>query len=192
MKRLPGDSVGCLGDDYCPPQCNCAGSIVRCSRSRLTEIPRGIPPETTELYLDVNDIKTIHPERLNHLKILTRLWVKDILLLWQFICLPIAWSNDCCLEIWATIKLECCPTTPLGILRNCRTCKYHFSSVKCHTCNIVLEPFERSFQDHQLQQTAVRTARCARGIEVSANHVSSIRYSMRFWFSSKKQIFFFY
>jgi len=71
--RPSDDSVGCLGDDYCPPQCNCAGSVVRCSRSQLTEIPRGIPPETTELYLDVNDIKTIQPERLNHLRILTRL-----------------------------------------------------------------------------------------------------------------------
>ncbi|RLU25890.1 hypothetical protein DMN91_002052 [Ooceraea biroi] len=50
--KCNNDSVGCLGDDYCPPQCNCAGSVVRCSRSQLTEIPRGIPPETTELYLD--------------------------------------------------------------------------------------------------------------------------------------------
>ncbi|XP_032672289.1 protein slit isoform X1 [Odontomachus brunneus] len=71
--KCNNDSVGCLGDDYCPPRCNCAGSVVRCSRSQLTEIPRGIPPETTELYLDVNDIKTIQPERLNHLRILTRL-----------------------------------------------------------------------------------------------------------------------
>ncbi|XP_051157460.1 protein slit isoform X1 [Leptopilina boulardi] len=71
--KCNSDSLGCLGDDYCPPQCNCAGSVVRCSRSRLTEIPRGIPPETTELYLDVNDITTIQPERLNHLRILTRL-----------------------------------------------------------------------------------------------------------------------
>ncbi|XP_043269107.1 protein slit isoform X1 [Venturia canescens] len=67
------DSFGCLGDDYCPPRCNCAGSVVRCSRSHLTEIPRGIPPETTELLLDVNDIKTIQPERLSHLRMLTRL-----------------------------------------------------------------------------------------------------------------------
>ena len=72
---LIGDSIGCLGDDYCPPQCSCAGSVVRCSRSRLTEIPRGIPPETTELYLDVNDIRTVQPERLAHLTILTRLYV---------------------------------------------------------------------------------------------------------------------
>lgn len=65
--------MGCLGDDYCPPRCHCAGSVVSCSRSHLTEIPRGIPPETTELYLDVNDIKTIQPERLSHLRMLTRL-----------------------------------------------------------------------------------------------------------------------
>ncbi|XP_015174039.1 PREDICTED: protein slit isoform X3 [Polistes dominula] len=71
--KCNNDSVGCLGDDYCPPQCNCAGSVVRCSRAQLTEIPRGIPPETTELYLDENDIKTIQPERLNHLRILTKL-----------------------------------------------------------------------------------------------------------------------
>ncbi|XP_046430500.1 protein slit isoform X1 [Neodiprion pinetum] len=71
--KCNSDSIGCLGDEYCPPQCHCAGSVVRCSRSHLTEIPRGIPPETTELYLDVNDIKTIQIERLNHLRALTRL-----------------------------------------------------------------------------------------------------------------------
>ncbi|XP_063990691.1 protein slit isoform X1 [Diachasmimorpha longicaudata] len=71
--KCNSDSVGCLGDDYCPPRCHCAGSVVSCSRSHLTEIPRGIPPETTELYLDVNDIKTIQPERLSHLRMLTRL-----------------------------------------------------------------------------------------------------------------------
>ncbi|KAJ8682332.1 hypothetical protein QAD02_018124, partial [Eretmocerus hayati] len=71
--KCNSDSVGCLGDDYCPPQCSCAGSVVRCSRSRLTEIPRGIPPETTELYLDVNDIRTVQSERLAHLSALFRL-----------------------------------------------------------------------------------------------------------------------
>jgi len=40
---------GCLGDNYCPPKCTCTGTVVRCSRVRLQEIPRGIPPETSEL-----------------------------------------------------------------------------------------------------------------------------------------------
>jgi hypothetical protein len=47
---LTGDSdQGCLGNDYCPDKCTCTGTVVRCSRVRLQEIPRGIPPETSEL-----------------------------------------------------------------------------------------------------------------------------------------------
>jgi Leucine rich repeat N-terminal domain. len=47
---LIGDNdQGCLGDNYCPPKCTCTGTVVRCSRVRLQEIPRGIPPETSEL-----------------------------------------------------------------------------------------------------------------------------------------------
>ncbi|XP_039283306.1 protein slit [Nilaparvata lugens] len=64
---------GCLGDNYCPPLCVCTGTVVRCSRAKLTEIPRGIPPETSELYLDFNEIHKIHVDRINHLKSLTRL-----------------------------------------------------------------------------------------------------------------------
>ncbi|KAJ8984694.1 hypothetical protein NQ317_004953, partial [Molorchus minor] len=37
------------------------------------EIPRGIPPETSELYLDFNDIDRIQADRISHLKSLTRL-----------------------------------------------------------------------------------------------------------------------
>lgn len=67
------DDQGCLGEDYCPPKCTCTGTIVRCSRAKLREIPKNIPPETTELYLDVNEIQSIQPERLSHLRALTRL-----------------------------------------------------------------------------------------------------------------------
>ncbi|XP_047472308.1 protein slit-like isoform X1 [Penaeus chinensis] len=63
----------CAGSVYCPPECQCRGAVVRCSRSHLTQIPRGIPPDTTELYLDVNEIKSVDPERLKHLKVLKRL-----------------------------------------------------------------------------------------------------------------------
>ena len=35
-----GNDVGCLGDDYCPPQCTCTGTIVRCSHAKLQEIPK--------------------------------------------------------------------------------------------------------------------------------------------------------
>jgi slit protein 2 len=46
---------------------------VRCSHAKLKTIPGGIPRETSELYLDVNEIKTIDTEKLDHLKSLSRL-----------------------------------------------------------------------------------------------------------------------
>lgn len=66
-------SGGCLGKGYCPVQCSCTGTVVRCSRTNLTEIPSGLPPETTELYLESNAIHVIDVTRLQHLKSLTRL-----------------------------------------------------------------------------------------------------------------------
>ena len=67
------NSEGCLGDNYCPPECTCTGTVVRCSHAKLKEIPTGIPRETSELYLDVNEITAIDTERLKHLKALSRL-----------------------------------------------------------------------------------------------------------------------
>lgn len=64
---------GCLGEGYCPPSCTCTGTVVRCSRNSLSEIPKGIPSETTELYLESNNISVIHSDRIRHLKSLTRL-----------------------------------------------------------------------------------------------------------------------
>uniref|UniRef100_A0A0P4WAZ2 Protein slit n=1 Tax=Scylla olivacea TaxID=85551 RepID=A0A0P4WAZ2_SCYOL len=68
---VPDDD--CRGSVYCPPECQCDRTTVRCSRAHLTQIPRGIPPDTTELYLDVNEIKTVDSERLKHLKALKKL-----------------------------------------------------------------------------------------------------------------------
>ncbi|XP_076063489.1 protein slit-like [Oratosquilla oratoria] len=65
--------ASCEGAVYCPPECQCKKTVVRCSRGKLTYIPKGIPPDTTELYLDVNEIKHIDNDRLKHLKKLNRL-----------------------------------------------------------------------------------------------------------------------
>ena len=67
------NNEGCLGDGYCPPSCTCTGTVVRCSHNKLIEIPKGIPAETSELYLESNDITMIHMDRISHLKSLTRL-----------------------------------------------------------------------------------------------------------------------
>ncbi|XP_017866873.1 PREDICTED: protein slit isoform X1 [Drosophila arizonae] len=73
FKCSSDNNEGCLGDGYCPPACTCTGTVVRCSRNQLKEIPRGIPPETSELYLESNEIEQIHYERIRHLRALTRL-----------------------------------------------------------------------------------------------------------------------
>ncbi|CAG0919789.1 unnamed protein product [Notodromas monacha] len=73
FKCTSDDDVGCVGAGHCPRGCQCEGTVVRCSRSKLQEIPKDIPQETTELYLDVNDIKVVQPERLSHLSSLVRL-----------------------------------------------------------------------------------------------------------------------
>ncbi|XP_055372509.1 protein slit isoform X2 [Condylostylus longicornis] len=73
FKCTPDNNEGCLGEGYCPPLCTCTGTVVRCSRNKLIEIPKGIPTETSELYLESNEIKMIHMDRISHLKHLTRL-----------------------------------------------------------------------------------------------------------------------
>lgn len=59
---LPVDDLiqrNCDPRVQCPEKCSCTGTIVRCSRQGLTEIPRGVPLDTTELYLDANAIQDV-------------------------------------------------------------------------------------------------------------------------------------
>ncbi|CAH4035997.1 unnamed protein product [Pieris brassicae] len=71
--KCTAEDVGCLPSDYCPEGCTCAGSVVRCARAKLTALPSRVPPYTTELYLESNEISSISSEQLRHLVHLTRL-----------------------------------------------------------------------------------------------------------------------
>nr|SOU94110.1 Slit [Glomeris marginata] len=62
----------CLPNSHCPAKCTCTDTVVRCSRAYLKDIPKDIPLDTTELYMDGNEIKDI-PKELRLLKHLTRL-----------------------------------------------------------------------------------------------------------------------
>ena len=68
-----GNDASCLGDNHCPPECTCTGTLVRCSHANDNAIPNGFPIETSELYVYVNEIRVIDTEKLKHLKSLTRL-----------------------------------------------------------------------------------------------------------------------
>ncbi|CAG4957394.1 unnamed protein product [Parnassius apollo] len=76
FKCTPEDK-GCLSPEYCPAPCTCTGTIVRCARSQLSTLPANIPRQTTELYLESNDITSIEPEQIRHLTQLTRLDVSN-------------------------------------------------------------------------------------------------------------------
>ncbi|XP_069363754.1 protein slit isoform X2 [Maniola hyperantus] len=71
--KCTSEDKGCLPQDYCPVGCTCAGTVVRCARAKLNALPSRIPPYTTELYLESNEITSISAEQLRHLSQLTRL-----------------------------------------------------------------------------------------------------------------------
>jgi Leucine-rich repeat (LRR) protein len=60
----------CSSEDggNCPRGCLCSGTSVRCSRSKLEDIPEGISEDTTELFLDGNKIKHLTFRNLTKLK----------------------------------------------------------------------------------------------------------------------------
>lgn len=123
-----GNDMGCLGDNYCPPQCSCTGTIVRCSHANLKEIPKGIPPETSELYLDVNDISSIDTHRLKHLKSLSRLDLSNNQI---SVLPPYVFAN---LTRLATLivsynKLQCVQDNAFGGLKNLRILSLHGNDI---------------------------------------------------------------
>lgn len=123
-----GNDVGCLGDNYCPPSCSCTGTIVRCSHAKLDQIPKGIPPETSELYLDVNDITNIESQRLEHLKSLTRLDLSNNKV---SVLPPYVFAN---LTRLATLivsynKLQCVQENAFGGLKNLRILSLHGNEI---------------------------------------------------------------
>ena len=119
--------MGCLGANYCPPSCSCTGTIVRCSHAKLTQIPKGIPPETSELYLDVNEITSIESHRLEHLKSLTRLDLSNNKV---SVLPPYVFAN---LTRLATLivsynKLQCVQENAFGGLENLSSSSPHMSN----------------------------------------------------------------
>uniref|UniRef100_A0A673CFZ9 Slit homolog 2 (Drosophila) n=1 Tax=Sphaeramia orbicularis TaxID=375764 RepID=A0A673CFZ9_9TELE len=50
------DENSCSPVLRCPAECSCLDTVVRCSNKGLTALPKGLPKETTELYLDVSPL----------------------------------------------------------------------------------------------------------------------------------------
>ncbi|GBP69409.1 Protein slit [Eumeta japonica] len=71
--KCTAEDKGCLSPEYCPAPCACTGTVVRCARAQLASLPPNIPRQTTELYLESNEITSISADQIRHLTQLTRL-----------------------------------------------------------------------------------------------------------------------
>ncbi|VDP10005.1 unnamed protein product [Soboliphyme baturini] len=66
-----------LGQLYCPQECSCYRSTVRCFGQNLVEVVRGIPPTTTILDLRFNHIRRLARDDFAHLPLLNTLLLSN-------------------------------------------------------------------------------------------------------------------
>ncbi|XP_068392442.1 slit homolog 3 protein isoform X3 [Eschrichtius robustus] len=64
------DESSCQLGPRCPEQCTCVETVVRCSNKGLRTLPKGIPKDVTELYLEGNHLTAV-PKELPTLRHLT-------------------------------------------------------------------------------------------------------------------------
>ncbi|KAM9792195.1 LOW QUALITY PROTEIN: slit homolog 1 protein-like [Neosynchiropus ocellatus] len=65
----PAVDDSCSAGPQCPGQCTCMDTVVRCSNKQLARLPRGLPRNVTELYLDGNQFTRV-PRELSSFKYL--------------------------------------------------------------------------------------------------------------------------
>uniref|UniRef100_A0A7N6B4W0 Slit homolog 1 protein n=1 Tax=Anabas testudineus TaxID=64144 RepID=A0A7N6B4W0_ANATE len=56
------EDSSCAPGPQCPSQCTCMDTVVRCSNKHLQALPRGLPRNVTELYLDGNQLTSVPKE----------------------------------------------------------------------------------------------------------------------------------
>nr|XP_057938540.1 slit homolog 1 protein-like [Doryrhamphus excisus] len=56
------EDSSCSPGPQCPSQCTCMDTVVRCSNKHLQALPRGLPRNLTELYLDGNQLTRVPKE----------------------------------------------------------------------------------------------------------------------------------
>ncbi|NXJ32290.1 SLIT1 protein, partial [Ciconia maguari] len=63
------EETSCIPRPQCPQECTCLDTVVRCSNKHLKTLPKGIPKNVTELYLDGNQFTQV-PGQLSTFKYL--------------------------------------------------------------------------------------------------------------------------
>uniref|UniRef100_A0A8C7KSR1 Slit homolog 2 (Drosophila) n=1 Tax=Oncorhynchus kisutch TaxID=8019 RepID=A0A8C7KSR1_ONCKI len=82
------DENSCSPVLRCPAECSCLDTVVRCSNKGLSTLPKGLPKDTTELYLDGNQLTQV-PVELSNYKHLTLIVCPEILSYNRLRCVPV-------------------------------------------------------------------------------------------------------
>uniref|UniRef100_A0A674BXQ1 Slit homolog 1a (Drosophila) n=1 Tax=Salmo trutta TaxID=8032 RepID=A0A674BXQ1_SALTR len=106
------EEMSCVPRPQCPSECTCLETVVRCSNKHLRVLPKGIPRNVTELYLDGNQFGMV-PKELSTFKYLQLVF-----------CLFLTHSR-----ILSYNSLRCIPSLAFGGLRSLRLLSLHGNDI---------------------------------------------------------------
>uniref|UniRef100_A0A665WD06 Slit homolog 3 (Drosophila) n=1 Tax=Echeneis naucrates TaxID=173247 RepID=A0A665WD06_ECHNA len=110
---------GCLPTSGCPDACTCSDGVVRCSNRGLHSLPKGIPKDTTELYLEGNMLTSV-PKDLASLKQLSLVYVQLNILSQSYDLLNVLSSS-----ILSYNQIRCIPVHAFDGLKSLRLLTLH-------------------------------------------------------------------
>uniref|UniRef100_A0A673B2R8 Slit homolog 1b (Drosophila) n=1 Tax=Sphaeramia orbicularis TaxID=375764 RepID=A0A673B2R8_9TELE len=114
------EDSSCGPGPQCPTQCTCMDTVVRCSNKHLQALPRGLPRNVTELYLDGNQFTSVPKELATFKYLQLDLQSK----LWTLICDIVFFSPS---RILSYNSLRCIPPLPLKPHRSLIITLYHLA-----------------------------------------------------------------
>ncbi|XP_017704910.1 PREDICTED: slit homolog 3 protein isoform X3 [Rhinopithecus bieti] len=121
------DESSCQLSPRCPEQCTCVETVVRCSNKGLRALPKGMPKDVTELYLEGNHLTAV-PRELSTLRHLTLIDLSNnsISMLTNY-----TFSNMSHLStlILSYNRLRCIPVHAFNGLRSLRVLTLHGNDI---------------------------------------------------------------
>ncbi|ERE69489.1 putative slit protein [Cricetulus griseus] len=121
------EESSCQLSPRCPEQCTCVETVVRCSNRGLRALPKGMPKDVTELYLEGNHLTSV-PKELSALRQLTLIDLSNnsISMLTNY-----TFSNMSHLStlILSYNRLRCIPVHAFNGLRSLRVLTLHGNDI---------------------------------------------------------------